>query len=319
MSPAFDFDAAVTAPFRMQPGLRRVGPNTPALTPVAAGSRHQREKLAVLSTFAAKALVGVDGFDAQPSLHALCHVAAQSWPDHFTWDGHQATATMQGVSVRGHEVLTDRPGAYGLGDELPRCLWQLPGRWRLAGLLSLVFAEDFALVDATTGTIPWIAACLPSRWAPHEKVGKPFASIHAPVPESSTLLTAGGTLLQHASTVHAEGSMRRYVWNVTAHARLNAHPDVVDPSPWRGDEFDIVQAPRAWWRTECQTFVPTVAGQSVFAIGVNVVPLAQAIDRARAATLHASVASMSPAVLDYRQLTPVRDALLRWLAWRAAQ
>lgn len=317
MTPAFDFDAAVTAPFRMQPGLHRSGAATPALTPVAPGSRHQREKLAVLSAFAPRAFVAIEGFDPQPSLHVLCAVAARSWPDHFAWDGQVATACRHGVSVRGAEVRADRPGDYGLGDELPRCLSQLPDRWRLTGLLSLVFAEDLALVDAHAGTVPWIAACLPSRWAPEDKVGKPFAAIHAPVPESSTLLKSGDALLQHASHDHLDGGMRRHVWTVTSHARLNAHPAVLDPLGWRGDEFDNPQAPRAWWRTECQTFVPTVRGQSIFTIGIDIAPLGPAIDRARAQTLHASVASMSPAVLDYREFTPVRDALLRWLAWRA--
>ena len=52
----FDFDAAVSAPFRMQPGLRRLAPGTPQLTPLAPGSRHQREKLAVLSAFPELAL-----------------------------------------------------------------------------------------------------------------------------------------------------------------------------------------------------------------------------------------------------------------------
>jgi dimethylamine monooxygenase subunit A len=38
----------------------------------------------------------------------------------------------------------------------------------------------------------------------------------------------------------------------------------------------------------------------------------------RAAALHDALASMSPAVLDYRSLGPVRDALLAWLQRRAA-
>ena len=45
----FDFDAAVVAPFRMQPGLRRIADGAAQLTPLPPGSRHQREKLAVLS------------------------------------------------------------------------------------------------------------------------------------------------------------------------------------------------------------------------------------------------------------------------------
>ena len=49
---SFDFDAAVTAPFRIQPGLRRLAPGALHLTPLDPGSRQQREKLAVLSAFA---------------------------------------------------------------------------------------------------------------------------------------------------------------------------------------------------------------------------------------------------------------------------
>ena len=47
----FDFEAAVVAPFRMQPGLRRLAHGATQLTPLAPGGKHQREKLAVLSAF----------------------------------------------------------------------------------------------------------------------------------------------------------------------------------------------------------------------------------------------------------------------------
>ncbi|MFM7507871.1 MAG: hypothetical protein ACKO3M_15220, partial [Rubrivivax sp.] len=53
---AFYFDAAVQSPFRMQPGMRRLAAGSQQLTPLAPGSRHQREKLAVLSAFADAAL-----------------------------------------------------------------------------------------------------------------------------------------------------------------------------------------------------------------------------------------------------------------------
>jgi hypothetical protein len=47
---------------------------------------------------------------------------------------------------------------------------------------------------------------------------------------------------------------------------------------------------------------------------VEVQPLAQALcSPAQAQALHAAVATMSDAVLAYRSLQPVRDALLRWL------
>ena len=77
----FDMDAAVVAPFRMQPGLRRLAPGAVHLTPLRPGSRHQREKLAVLSAFASQAMVCAAGFDARPGLHRVCEQAAQEQGD----------------------------------------------------------------------------------------------------------------------------------------------------------------------------------------------------------------------------------------------
>ena len=49
----------------------------------APGSRHQREKLAVLSAFAPQALLKAPGFDAAPALHALAAHAAAEHPQRF--------------------------------------------------------------------------------------------------------------------------------------------------------------------------------------------------------------------------------------------
>ena len=78
-------------------------------------------------------------------------------------------------------------------------------------------------------------------------------------------------------------------------------------------------AAQAWWRTERQTFIPVAdASLAVFTILVDTQPLALAIDRAdKAQRLHDAIASMSPAVLQYRNLGTVREALLDWLARRA--
>jgi hypothetical protein len=79
-------------------------------------------------------------------------------------------------------------------------------------------------------------------------------------------------------------------------------------------------AAQAFWRTERQTFIPVPqAGLAVFTILVDCQPLAQAIDqRDKAQRLHDAIASMSPAVLQYRSLSAVREPLLDWLARRAA-
>lgn len=311
----FDFDAAVSTPFRMQPGLRRLAPGATQLTPLAPGSRHQREKLAVLSAFWPLALQQRDGFDPTPALHALAAHAAAEHPAAWAWDGHRARALRLGTAVAGTEVEHTAAGAFGLGDEIARCLRPLPPAWRLAGLLSLAFAEDFAIVDATDASIPWLAVALPSHWDPVAKVGRPFAEVHAPVADSALIVRASEALV---ALVTGAERWERFVWNVTGHPRLHAHPRHVDPQRWPADIRAETLAGLAWWRTERQTFIPVPdRRQAVFTIAVDCRPLAQGIETAEQATaLHDAIASMSPAVLDYRSLTRVREPLLQWLQAR---
>jgi hypothetical protein len=307
---SFDFDAAVSSPFRMQPGLRRLAAGAAQLTPLAPGSRHQREKLAVLSAFAGQTLLQRDDFDAAPALDALFRHAAAEHPQALRWDGRQARAPLLGTAVAAGVVEQLAAGSFGLGDEVARCLNLLPAHWRLAGLLSLAFAEDFAIVDGADGSIPWLAVCLPSHWAPEDKIGRRFAEVHAPVADNALVLGAARALMR---VVTGGERWERFVWNVTAHPRLHAHPTRCDPDRWLHTPVE-----RAWWRTERQTFIPLPGlHQAVFTIAVDTQPLDSAIaDAGRAAKLHDAIATMSPAVLAYRNLGAVRQPLLDWLAAR---
>jgi hypothetical protein len=312
---SFDFDAAVTAPFRMQPGLRRLAGPAQHLTPSGPGSRHQREKLAVLSRFAGEALVEREGFDPAPALQALCGCAAAEHPGHFRWDGRTAEAL--GVAVRDGELAVHSPGRFGTGDEVARCLQALPPRWRLPGLLALAFDEDLAIVDAADGSIPWLCVALPSHWAPQAKAGRHFAQVHAPVADNRLLLAAADRLV---ALVTAGERWERFVWTVTDHPRLHAHPARVEPQRWPGGRTPAEVAAAAWWRTERQTFLPLPAlRQAVFTIRVEVTPLGTALqDPHRARRVHDALASMSDEVLAYRGLRDVREPLLQWLRERGA-
>jgi len=308
---AFDF-SAVAAPFRIQPGLRRIAPGMPQLTPNRLGDRTLIEKLAVLSAHRAQALVADPAFDPRAALRALAAQGATEHPDHFARDGDDRfVARALGWSLSG-----DRVAGSGRA-EIGACLAALPAPWRLAGLLSLAFAEDFAVIDGASATIPWLAVCLPSSWAPQDKVGRHFAEVHAPVADNEVLLAAADHL---ARLVTGGDRWERFVWTLTADPRLDRHPQRIAAVGWNPALDADALAESAYLRTERQTFIP-VAGTrlAVFTIHVDVEPLRTAIRApADARRLHAALSTMSPAVLAYRGLGAARDRLLGWLEGAAA-
>jgi hypothetical protein len=306
----FDF-SAVSAPFRMQPGLRRLAPGTPQLTPNRLGDRALVEKLSILTAHPAQALCAVDGFDPAPAWRALAAQAASEHPEAFAFDGDaHGRALRLGWAIHGAQVLGDGPAPIGA------CLRALPAAWRSAALLALAFAEDFALIDGTNARIPWLAVCLPSHWAPEDKVGRHFAQVHAPVADNQTLLAASDHLARLVTGVER---WERFVWTITRHPALSQHPTRCAPAPWPVDATPAALATQAFFRTERQTFIPLARqAQAIFTIHVEMRPLVDALRQpADAARVHDALASMSAAVLAYRGLTDARDRLLSWLADRA--
>jgi hypothetical protein len=291
----------------MQPGLRRLAPGAQQLTPNRPGDRALREKLAVLSAYAHQALLATPGFDAKPALKALNQQAAREHP--AAWSADTLHAHWLGWSLLDNEPRQHSEAA----PEVGICLRTLPPEWRPAALLSLAFAEDFAIIDGSNAHIPWLAVCLPSGWAPEEKVGRHFAQVHAPVADNQLLVTASDHL---ARLVTGTDRWERFVWTITRHPRLHAHPARQDPAPWPADPDPDQLAQRAFFRTEHQTFIPLPdLKQAVFTIHVNLAPLTHALPSpAHARQVHDALASMSPAVLHYRGLSDARDRLLAWLA-----
>jgi len=318
----FDFDAAVGAPFRMQPGLRRLATGAAQLTPNIAPERgtalHLREKLAVFQAYPWQALLVRDGFDATPALNALARHAAGEQARAFALDGNAWVAPILGWAVDPAGSVHELEPGRTPWPEVGECLLALPAPWRRTALLSLAFAEDFAIIDGRDATIPWLAVALPSHWAPEHKVGRSFADVHAPVADNRLITGAASHL---ARLVTGSERWERFVWTIARHPRLHAHPDRVDPSPWPQHLEGNALAALAWWRTERQSFIPVDGQQqAVFVIHVEVDRLDQALaEPARAARVHDALASMSTAVLGYRGLAAVRDRLLRWLAARAAR
>lgn len=309
--------ARVVVPFRMQPGLARLdGPAPP--TPARPGSRHLREKTAVLGRWPDEALCVVDGYDPLPVLQAIAREAASAGGvPAYTCEGLlDAAAPRIGWRLVGGRVeATDDPprGEPAIG----ALLQALPPGRRAMALSALAFEEDFAVLEGAGGTLPWLAVALPSRWAPREKLGLPFAAVHRPVADGDRLLAAADALVR---LVTGGARHERFVWTVSADRRLHQHP-ARQPDAWpseRDADADALAA-MASFRHERQRFFPLQAGSAVFTIRVDSRPLAVVADTPQAArTLHDAIASMTPAVLGYKGLAPARDRLLAWLAARAA-
>ena len=307
---SFDFNQ-VSTPFRMQPGLRRVAPGSRQLTPARTGSRHLREKMAVLAHTADEALVASTGFDPLPALRAIASEAAQALPAAFEFEStNDCSAPGLGWAIRDGRPIGQ--GDAAIGD----LLGALPAASRPTALLCLAFEEDFAVIDGATATIPWLAVCLPSRWAPAEKVGRHFAQVHAPVADNALLIEASDRL---ARLVTGPERWERFVWTISADPRLHQHP-ARGAVHWPDDTDAEAIAALACLRHEHQTFIPVPGtGQAVFTIRVDSAPLDAALrSRQDAARLHDALASMTPSVLAYRGLGPVRDRLLEALVRRTA-
>jgi hypothetical protein len=182
------------------------------------------------------------------------------------------------------------------------------------GPIELAFEEDFALLDGATSTLPWLCVSVPSHWAPEDKLGLPFAAVHAPVADNQALQAAGRQLVQ---LVTSGERFERFVWTVTPSGRYDQHPARHARTPWPATQDPQAFANQCFLRAERQTFfpVPEVPGQAVFTIRVMLQPLVQAVRGPQdAARLHDALASMSEAVLAYKSLAPARERLLAWLS-----
>lgn len=259
--------ARVAVPFRMQPGLQRLGAGARHLTPLAPGSALWREKKRVLDAGASR--LCRPGFDPGPAIEAIL-----------------AQARAEGIDA-------SEP-------------------------LELAFEEDFAVLEAGGATLPWLCVCVPSHWAPEDKLGLPFAAVHAPVADNQALLAAGAQLVR---LVTGGERFERYVWTITPDGGYDQHPRRHARRAWPEDMAPEAFARQCFLRAERQTFfpVPGAGGQAVFTIRVLLQPLAEAAaSREDASRLHDALASMSEAVLAYKNLAPARDRLLAWLAARTA-
>ncbi|MDE2048921.1 MAG: DUF3445 domain-containing protein, partial [Betaproteobacteria bacterium] len=299
-------DDLFAAPFRMQPGLRRSAPGARHFTPLLGHEPVFDEKLHVITAHAAQALLLAPGFDPQPALQRIAQVLVHEHPQHFALDGD----TLQAHALRARVHL--RSGALQLAQDadarVRAALLALSAAQAPWGVLALALHEDLAVPHGDEGVLGALAVCVPSHWAPADKIGRPFAAVHAPVADNALLLAAARGLMQ---LVMKSDDWERYVWTLSPDAHHDAHPARRPPRQWPGTADPHAFVAALTFRLERQTFIALPPSQAVFTIHVECTPLAQVLrEPGVAQRLHDSLASMSPAVLGYRGFTAVREALL---------
>jgi hypothetical protein len=174
--------------------------------------------------------------------------------------------------------------------------------------------EDLCLMALAGGTYRLIAAslCFPARWRLADKLGRPIAEIHNPVPGFNDRLAR--PVDRFFAGITPEQTYLRLNWSViddptlfqpTGHGR-----SVFDPSITP----DVIDQ-RLHLRVERQTFVRLPeSGVLVFGIKTVVDPIGVIADRPDlAAALLGSLRGMPEDMRAYKSLGPFAEALEAWL------
>ncbi len=174
--------------------------------------------------------------------------------------------------------------------------------------------EDLCLIEPT-GAGPILQAavlCAPTRWRLHEKIGRPLADIHQPVPLYADRLAAPvDRLMRHLKP----GKLaERLNWSVTDDPALfqleGKHRTQLDPTITAANA-----ASRLFLRVERQTLsrLPG-SGFVLFTIRVHSYKLARVLAQpGAAARLAAALRALPPAMAAYKSLPSFKGALLAHL------
>ncbi len=188
-------------------------------------------------------------------------------------------------------------------------------RLELAGRL---VQEDLCIVqlDDAAPVLTAAVLCFPSRWRLAEKLGRPLAAVHGPVPHyAERLARPVDRFMRHVKPGHIAARLN---WSVMDDATL-----FQPGGKWREAHNQAVTAANAgetlFLRVERQTLRRLPCSDAVlFGIRVHVYPLAAAIaDPVSAGLLAEAVRALPEATKRYKSLLPIGDALLGWLDARA--
>jgi hypothetical protein len=289
-------------PFAMRPGLQRVEDRQLTLTPLETGSALHQSKVnawqsRISPVWVASALAEAD------ALIAIEYIAKKSY---------SSLGNAQNLTRNSNFEANPRSDVCLPSDRVLHA----------TQALSMQVQEDFCILDgrsgaATAGSIPFMCVATPSSWAPEEKAGLSFAAIHVPVADNQLIMAAADHLVKLGTSGQA---WQRFVWTLAPTPEHDQHPVRMPRPAWLANPDPNELARNIWLRWERQMLWPIKGtaneptGLAMFTIRVTTEPLISAVQTpAIAKALHSSLGSMSEAVLQYKNLSAVRDRMLVWL------
>jgi dimethylamine monooxygenase subunit A len=225
----------------------------------------------------------------------------------------EALALIVAALTTHHPDWFSRHGPGALCNHLTGESWSIGSSdpLKLAGLL---VQEDLCLIQNGEAGPVFTAAslCFPSRWRLLDKIGKPLAAVHEPVPLYAERLA--GPVDRFMRNLKPNHIVSRLNWS------LLDDPALFQPGgKWRVEVCADITAENAgnriFLRVERQTVRRLPVTQAVlFGVRVHVYPVNQVIDRPdRAAALANAVRALPEEIGHYKSLPPFKRALLKWL------
>jgi hypothetical protein len=178
--------------------------------------------------------------------------------------------------------------------------------------LALMAQEDFCVMQAQADGHHALSAallCAPAHWRLAEKLGRPFAEIHAPVPGFDARL--GGPADRFLRNLAVERPVWRANWSVVETPVL-FHPQPRERLP---DLTAENAGHKLWLRVERQTLRRLPASLAVvFTIRTLVRRLDEVVaDAGVARAMAARIREMEPGMAGYKGMRWLEEPLLGWL------
>jgi hypothetical protein len=171
--------------------------------------------------------------------------------------------------------------------------------------VGLEVAEDLAAIRVQ-GDRHWLSllhVCFPSGWRVGDKIGRTFASIHAPVAGMGHLNRKEQQIVHSMVT---KPPMVRFTWGLTGDRQLNHDPDFYQPCPTPTHYYLRVERQVIWGLPAVQAAVFTI--RTYLRDCLRLTP-------AEYGALYRAIATMDSPSLTYKGID--RQRVLQWLQQNA--